>query len=76
MKISAATGAGFLERGLDGFAGLTGAVLNPAQQFLPSALGALQIAGSELAPLLLQYACGAVPSAFQGKDGHKSRLDW
>src|ERR1022692_1725402 len=61
--LTAAGGAGFLERLLDRFAGFPGALLNPANKFFLLAFGELEIVIRELGPLLFQLALGNVPVA-------------
>src|ERR1035438_5852663 len=61
--LTAAGGAGFLERLLNRFSGFPGALLNPANKFFLLAFGELEIVIRELGPLLFQLALGDVPVA-------------
>jgi hypothetical protein len=67
-----ASGAGFIERLFDRFAGFPGALLNSADQFLGLAFGELEIVVRELGPFLFQFALGDVPVAFDFKCIHNS----
>src|SRR6185437_15690635 len=70
--LAAAGGAGFRERLFDRFAGFTGALLNPANEFFLLAFDVLEIVIRELCPFLLQLALGDVPVAFDFECGHSS----
>jgi hypothetical protein len=67
-----ATGAGFLERFFDRFAGFARALLDPADQFILLAFGVLEIIIRELRPFLFQLALGDVPVAFDFEFVHNS----
>jgi hypothetical protein len=68
--MAATGGAGFFDRFFDRFAGFTGALLNPANQFFLFAFGVLEIVIRELGPLLFQLAFGDVPVAFDFECSH------
>jgi hypothetical protein len=70
--LTAAGGAGFLERLLNRFAGFPGALLNPANKFFLLAFGELEIVIRELGPLLFQLALGDVPVAFSFEFVHNN----
>src|ERR1035438_4819631 len=70
--LTAAGGAGFLERLLDRFAGFPGALLNSANKLFLLAFGVLEIVIRELGPLLFQLPFGDVPVAFDFKCVHNA----
>src|SRR5664280_3410945 len=70
--LTAAGGAGFLERLLDRFAGFPGTLLNPADKLFLLAFGVLEIVIRELGPLLFQLALGDVPVAFDFECVHSN----
>src|ERR1017187_8360111 len=70
--LTAAGGAGFLERLLNRFAGFPGALLNPADKFFLLAFGELEIGIRELGPLLFQLALGDVPVAINFEFVHNN----
>src|SRR5664279_5484803 len=72
--LTAAGGAGFLERLLNRFAGFPGALLNSANKLFLLAFGVLVIVICELGPLLFQLALGDVPVAFNFKFVHNTVL--
>ena len=56
----------------DGHTGLTGALLNPTEQFLMLAFDVLEVVIRELGPLLFQFALGDVPVAFDFEFVHSA----
>ena len=61
--LGAAGAAGFLDRLFHGVAGLTRALLNPAEQFVLLPGDILQVVVGELGPLLFEFALRNVPVA-------------
>jgi hypothetical protein len=70
--LTAAGGAGFLERLLNRFAGFSGTLLNPANKLFLLAFGILEIVIREFGPFLFQLAFGYVPVAFDFKGIHNA----
>jgi len=58
----------------DGSAGLAGALLNPSQQFLLPTFDELEVALSELGPVLFQPELGEVPVTLEFEFCHHGWL--
>ncbi len=71
-SLAAAGGGGFLDCFFDRFTGFASALLNTAQKFLLPAFDVLKIVIGERGPLLLQFAFGDVPVAFDFEGVHNN----
>ena len=62
---------GILDGVFDGFAGLAGAALDAADEFVHLAVGVLEVVVGEVGPLLFEFAFDDVPVAFDFEFIHR-----
>ena len=63
---------GLLDGVFDGFAGLAGAALDAADEFVHLAVGVLEVVVGEVGPLLFEFAFDDVPVAFDFEFIHRA----